>query len=193
MSLEWIHIVHAKVTEGAQEGLLCVHTTDVCIHCTFCLWGNVAVPTLVHILVGPQLNHYGCLNEFRSRCCRSASCSISSSSSIGSVFTGVEGPGESPGEAGVGVITLFSCLKSWGNSPGPTSSHVCPLSPSCVQQPLYKWLKMHVLTVSTWIQLNLLHSVQTCVDSVNIEQNTFNTVYMYLYLLSTSVACLCSD
>ena len=36
---------------------------------------------------------------------RSASCSISSSSSIGSVFTGVEGPGEGPGEAGVGVIS----------------------------------------------------------------------------------------
>ena len=38
---------------------------------------------------------------------RSASCSISSSS-IGSSFTGVEGPGE----AGVGVVALFSCLKS---------------------------------------------------------------------------------
>ena len=55
------------MTEGAQEGLLCVHTTDVCIHCTFCLWGNVTVPTLVRILVGPQFNHYGCLNESRSR------------------------------------------------------------------------------------------------------------------------------
>ena len=51
----------------------------------------------------------------------SASCLISSSS-MGSSFTGVEGPG--PGEAGVGVVALFSCLKSWGNSPGPTSSHV---------------------------------------------------------------------
>ena len=50
---------------------------------------------------------------------RFASFSISSSS-IGSSFTGVEGPGE----AGVGVVTLFSCLKSRGNSPGPTSSHV---------------------------------------------------------------------
>ena len=50
---------------------------------------------------------------------RSASCSISSSS-IGSSFTGVEGPGE----VGVGVVALFSCLKSWRNSPGPTSSHI---------------------------------------------------------------------
>ena len=66
MSVEWIHVVHTKMTEGAQEGLLCVHTMDVCIlHMFCCPWGNVTVPTPVLILVGPQFNHYGHLNESR--------------------------------------------------------------------------------------------------------------------------------
>ena len=43
---------------------------------------------------------------------------LTSPSSIGSVFIGDDSA------AGVGVIASFSCLRSWGNSPCPTSSHI---------------------------------------------------------------------
>ena len=92
-----------------------------------------------------------------------ASCWISSSS-IGSSFTGVEGP--CLGEAGVGVVALFSCLKSWGNSPGPTSSHV-PLK----QRPAFcATILCPAATIRT--------AENACIDSVNmntIELITFRT------------------
>ena len=93
----------------------------------------------------------------------SATCWISSSSSIGSVFTGVEGPGE----PGVGVVTLFSCLKSWGNSPGPTSSHVClnNVQPSAT---------ILCPAATIWMAEN------ACIDSVDI--NTIELITFHTHL-----------
>ena len=41
---------------------------------------------------------------------------------------------------------------------------------------------MDVLTVLTLIQLMVLHSIQGCIDSVDMEQNTFNTCIFNCYL-----------
>ena len=121
MSLELIHIVCAEMTEGAQEGLLCVHTTDVCIHCTFCLWRNVAVPTLVHILVGPKFNHYGCLNQSRST--YPHICQLLNLLSF-LHWLCLHRSGRSRRSRSRGRCTLQLPQNLRGNSPGPTSSHI---------------------------------------------------------------------
>ena len=131
----------------------------------FVFWGMSQFPHLYVYWWGPNLIIMGVSMNPDPDAARSASCSISSSSSIGSVFTGVEGPVGGPGEAGVGVVTLFSCLKSWGNPPGPTSSHVCwnNIRPSVT-----------ILCPAATIQM----AENACIDSVDmntIELITFCT------------------
>ena len=98
------------MTEGAQEGLLCVHTTDVCIYCTFCPWSNVAVPTLVYIFTGPEFYHNRHLDECRHTWIRPQ---FNLPSSIGSVFIGDDSG------AGVGVVATLQLPQELRQLPSP--------------------------------------------------------------------------
>ena len=53
--VEWIKVVHRKRTEGAQQSLLCVHTSNMGIHTRFgpC-GGDVAITTPVFYRFLPQ-------------------------------------------------------------------------------------------------------------------------------------------
>ena len=63
--VQWVKIVRRKCTEGAQQSLLCVHTSNVGVHPCFGLFrGNVTVTTPVLNCLPPETNMNQLLNNW---------------------------------------------------------------------------------------------------------------------------------